>query len=182
MTAGSNIVLVGFMGTGKSSVGRRLAAMLGMRFVDMDDAIEQRAGKPIPRIFAEDGEPHFRALERALVADLSRQSGLIIATGGGVVLNPDNIRDFSAGGLVVCLWANAGTILARVGHETHRPLLAGDDKMANVRGLMDARRKLYEAIPLRVDTDTLSVDQAAERVLRLYRARTDATPHPSIEK
>lgn len=169
MTANPNIVLVGFMGTGKSSVGRHLAGALDMRFVDMDEVIEQRAGKPIPRIFAEEGEAHFRKLERALAQELSRQTGLVIAPGGGIVLNPDNIRDFSAGGVVVCLWADAETILARVQHETHRPLLAGGDKFLKIRELLESRRKLYEAIPLRVDTNRLTVQQTAEAVLQLCR-------------
>ena len=169
MTGKRNIVLVGFMGTGKSCVGRKLAAALDMAFLDMDQLIEQRAGKPIPGIFAEDGEPAFRAMERALAQELSARDGLVIATGGGIVLNPDNIRDLAATGLVVCLWASPATILARVGKETHRPLLAGGDKLRKIVRLLESRRRLYEAVPARVDTDGLPADDVADRVLRLYQ-------------
>ena len=101
MHTNSNIVLMGFMGTGKTSVGKHLAAALNLELVDMDQIIEQRAGKPITRIFAEEGEPHFRKLERALAQELSARSGLVIACGGGVVLNPDNVRDYSRSGQVL---------------------------------------------------------------------------------
>jgi shikimate kinase len=168
-----NIVLVGFMGTGKTSVGRRLADALGLEFLDMDHVIEQRAGKPISRIFAEDGESHFRALERSLARELSARGSLVIATGGGIVLDPDNIRDFSSSGLVVCLLACPEAILARVEKETHRPLLAGGDKLQKIRALLESRRALYEAIPARVDTNGLSAEQVADRVLALYRAPRD---------
>lgn len=164
-----NIVLVGFMGTGKSSVGRRLAGRLRLELLDMDAAIEARQGKPISRIFAEDGESHFRALERALTQELAAQSSRVIATGGGIVLNPENIRDFAATGLVVCLQATPETILARIGHDTQRPLLASGDKMTKIRDLLGKRQALYDAVPHQVDTDNLSPDQVASRIVALYR-------------
>jgi shikimate kinase len=171
-----NIVLVGFMGTGKTSVGRRLADALGLEFLDMDHVIEQREGKPISRIFAEDGEPYFRVLERSLARELSARGGRVVATGGGIVLNPDNIRDFSPSGLVVCLLASPEAILARVEKETHRPLLACGDKLQKIRALLDSRLALYEAIPVRIDTDGLSAEQVANRVLALYRATGNGAP------
>ena len=167
--ANRNIILIGFMGTGKSSVGTSLARELAMQFLDMDNVIVERKGKPIPAIFAEDGEPHFRALERDLVRELSARDGLVVATGGGIVLNPDNIRDFSRTGLAVCLNATPETILARVGHDTNRPLLAVPDKMGKIRSLLDARRPLYAAVPNQVDTNGLSVEQVVGRIVSLYR-------------
>ena len=89
-----NIVLVGFMGSGKTTVGKLLAEQTGMPLVDMDTQIEERAGKTINEIFAQDGEPHFRALEREMAQELASKTGQIISTGGGIVLNPDNIADF----------------------------------------------------------------------------------------
>jgi len=165
-----NIVLVGFMGTGKTSVGRQLADRLGLAFVDMDAVIEAHEGRPVPRIFAESGEPYFRALERDRVRELAARDGLAIATGGGVVLNPDNTRDFSLSGVLVCLTASPETILARVAAETHRPLLAGDDKGQKIRSLLKAREPFYGAIPSRVKTDGLTVDEVANAVLGLYFA------------
>jgi shikimate kinase len=173
---------MGFMGTGKTSVGRRLAERLGRRFLDMDSLIEQRAGKSVSRIFGEDGEPRFRALEREVVIELASQSGLVIGAGGGVVLNPDNVADYARTGLVVCLAASPEAILRRVGADTTRPLLAGPDKAAKIAALLEKRRPFYDAIPHRVDTTTLSVDAAAEAILALYARhawRTLKRPRPA---
>jgi shikimate kinase len=167
--ADANIVLVGFMGTGKSTVGRLLAARLGRPFVDMDEEIERRAGRPIPEIFAREGEPAFRRLERALVRELSARSGLVIAPGGGIVLDPANVADFARSGLVACLAAAPATILARVGQDPHRPLLQGGDPLGRIVALLDRRRDLYEAIPFRIDTDGLAPEAVAERVLARFR-------------
>jgi shikimate kinase len=167
MQAHRNIVLVGFMGTGKSRVGRTLADRLGLTFTDMDAVIEARADKPIARIFAEDGEPAFRRLERELVCELSAQSGLVVACGGGIVLNPDNIRDYAATGLVVCLSAAPETILRRVEKETHRPLLAEGDKLQKIRDLLARRQPLYDAIPHQVRTDGLSVEEIANGIVAI---------------
>lgn len=172
-----NIVLVGFMGAGKTCVGRFLAERLGMTFVDMDDVIVEREGKPIPRIFADEGEPHFRLVERRLVRELAARGGQVVGTGGGIVLDPDNIQDFSRTGLVVCLRASPRTILERVAHDTNRPLLAGADKMAKIRDILDARRALYDAVPCRVDTDSLTVEEVAQRIIGLYR--DDEGPAPT---
>jgi shikimate kinase len=164
-----NIVLVGFMGTGKTHMGRELSERLGLAFVDMDDCIVERAGKPIPEIFADDGEAAFRAIERQIVVDLSAESGRVIATGGGVVLNADNIRDYSREGLVICLSATPEVILARVEHDTNRPLLFADDKMEKIRTLLDSRQSLYDAIPNQIDTSALTADEVVERIVALYR-------------
>ena len=168
MTAKRNLVLVGFMGTGKSRVGKSLAERLGMTFLDMDEVIVQRTGKPIPRIFAEDGEPHFRELERNLVKELSAQGGRVIATGGGIVLNADNVGDFGRTGLVVCLSATPAAILERVGGDTNRPLLAGGDKMKKIAELLTKRQPLYAAIPHQVDTTRLTIEQVSDKIVSLY--------------
>ena len=164
-----NIALIGFMGSGKTSVGRLVAERLDMRFVDMDTLIEGREGRPISDIFANEGEAHFRKLEHALVKELAKDSGLVVSTGGGIVLNRQNIDAFRKTSLVVCLWADPETILKRVEHETHRPLLAGGDKLEKIRGILEKRRALYEAIPCRVDTNPLTVEEVARRVIALYR-------------
>jgi len=162
----ANIVLVGFMGTGKTAVGRILAARLGRPLVDMDAVLAERAGKTVAAIFAQDGERRFRARERALVRELAARTGLVIAAGGGVVLNPDNLRVFGRTGRVVCLAAAPEAILARVGRETHRPLLEGGDKARRIRELLEERRPLYAAIPDRIDTTGRTPAQVAAAILR----------------
>lgn len=164
----ANIVLVGFMGTGKSAVGRRLAGRLGRRFVDMDGVLETRAGKSITRIFAEEGEPYFRRLERSLVQELAQEQNLVIACGGGVVLNPDNLSDFGRSGLVVCLTAAPDEILRRVGASQHRPLLQDGDKSARIRDLLKTRQPLYAAIPCQIDTTGLAPDDVADKVWNVF--------------
>lgn len=163
-----NIILAGFMGTGKTTVGKLLARYRGMEFTDMDDCIVRRTGKSIPEIFATDGEPAFRALERQVVIELSARSGLVVATGGGVVLNPDNLRDFSAHGLLVCLTASPEVILERLRGDTGRPLLNAGDKGGKIRALLASRQHLYEAIPVKINTDTLGADAIARRILDEY--------------
>ena len=162
-----NITLIGFMGTGKTTVGKGVAEQLGMTFVDMDDVIEAREGRKISDIFETDGEPYFRQLERHLVLELSGKNNQVIATGGGVVLNPDNIRDYTMSGIVVCLTATPEVILERVAKESHRPLLEGDEKMNKILGILESRKDLYAAIPHQVDTTTLAISDVIDRVVAL---------------
>jgi len=119
-----NIILTGFMGTGKSTVGRLLAKKTGYRFVDTDTLIEQQTGKTITEIFTTQGEKAFRHLETELVKKLAKKGGQVIATGGGLVLNPDNVKELSRTGKIFCLTATADEILQRVKQqENTRPLL-----------------------------------------------------------
>ena len=160
-----NIVLVGFMGTGKTSVGLSLADRLGMTFLDMDDMIVEREERTIPEIFATDGEEYFRSLERSIVRELAEREGLVVATGGGIVLNRDNIDDFERTGLVVCLSAAPEVILARVEADTNRPLLEGDDKMVKITDLLNKRQALYDAVNCQVETDELSLDEVIGAIM-----------------
>lgn len=164
----ANLILVGFMGTGKSATGRRLAARLHREFVDMDAAIEAREGRAISDIFTQDGEPAFRRLERALVRELSAREDLVIAAGGGVVLDPENIRDFERTGVVVCLTAQPEELLRRLSGARHRPLLEQGDKEQRLRLLLEQRRPLYDAIAHQVDTTRLAPDEVARRVLEIF--------------
>jgi shikimate kinase len=183
MNARPNIVLVGFMGTGKTTIGHLLAKRLHTSFLDMDGEIERRAGKPVVRIFAEDGEPRFRAWERELAVQLSaRPAGLVIGTGGGIVLNPDNVRDFGRTGLVVCLTATPEAVLARLDGDTTRPLLATPDKFQRIQALLQARRPLYEAIAFRVDTTTLAPEAVADRILDRYLVQSPDAAAPTRHK
>jgi len=166
-----NIFLIGFMGTGKTVTGRALAERTGMELVDMDSIIEERAGKPISEIFATEGEPAFRKMERALTNELSQREGLIISTGGGVVLNPDNMTDFRTNGLVVCLTASPETIFQRVENDTTRPLLSGDKK-EQISGILEARQPLYDAVEHQIDGDRLNPEKRADAILSLYELDT----------
>lgn len=164
----SNIVLVGFMGTGKTATARLVARRLERQLIDMDAMIEAREGQKVSRIFAEKGEAYFRGCERNLVRELAERRNLVIAAGGGVVINPENISDFSRSGVVICLKASPEAILRRVGAETHRPLLEGDDKGRRIIEVLDSRRPLYDAIPHQIDTSHLTPDLAAARVIAIY--------------
>jgi len=166
-----NIVLVGFMGSGKSYVGKLVSEETGMPLLDMDSIIVERAGKPITEIFAEDGEAKFREYERDLVKELAETEGNIISTGGGIVLNPDNIADFERNGLVVCLLVDAESVLDRIKHDTSRPLLAGDKEKAIVETL-ETRKPLYEAITHKIDTSGRPFPpvQTAQEIIELYES------------
>ena len=168
-----NIILVGFMGTGKSATGRVVAKRLDRTFVDMDAVIEERAGRKISEIFKNDGESRFREMERELVKELAAGENQVIAAGGGVVLNPDNIAEFSRTGVVVCLKATPAVVLERVNGHNHRPLLEGGEKAERILRLLDSRRALYDAVPLQLDTSRLTPTAAADQVLELCK---DASP------
>jgi len=161
----SNIVLTGFMGAGKTSVGREVAARLGRPFIDLDDLIVARAGKSIPEIFAQDGEGAFRALEAALCREMSEPAGLVIAVGGGAVVNPANREALAAGGALICLDAAPEILLRRIGDDDNRPMIAGGDRLTRIRELLTQRAPAYAAIPAHLDTTHLSIPAAAERVM-----------------
>ncbi|MEY2957577.1 MAG: Shikimate kinase/3-dehydroquinate synthase [Actinomycetota bacterium] len=168
-----NVVLTGFMATGKSTVGRLLADRLGYGFVDTDAVIESRRG-PIPQIFAEHGEGEFRRLERELATELAARRGLVIATGGRMLVDPDNAEVLGATGTVVCLTAPADTVIARVladGVEG-RPMLVGSDLPTRIRGLLAERESAYRRFT-QVDTDDRSPIEVCEAVLEVVEARSD---------
>lgn len=147
-----NIVLVGFMGTGKTSVGRRLSSQLRMRYVDTDDVIEQDNRRRISDIFAEEGEAVFRQLESEAVREVSKRHHHVISTGGGVVLKETNMANLKRNGIVFCLTATAAEIYRRVGHQTHRPLLQTPDAMAKIQTMLAERHPYYAQADYMVKT------------------------------
>ncbi len=163
----TSLVLTGFMATGKTSVGRRVAEHLGLRFVDMDAVIEERAGKTIARIFAEEGEAAFREMEATLARELAEQDGLVIATGGGCMLREENRAAFAGRAVVICLWAAPEEVLRRAGADPARPLLPKDG-VEQIGKLLEQRRAAYRALPHHVDTTGLTLDEVVERVVELY--------------
>ncbi|MES2660100.1 MAG: shikimate kinase [Verrucomicrobiota bacterium] len=171
-TPPKNIVLIGFMGSGKSTVGRELHQRLGYPLVDMDHVIEQRAGKSIAAIFAEDGEEKFREMETALLEELFDPSAprRIISTGGGVI-GRDGNRDLLRNlGYVVWLQAPLAVILERTSKNRDRPLLHTDDPAARIEALLAVRKPLYaETAHLKVDTTGLDCGELATGILESAR-------------
>jgi len=165
----ANIILCGFMGTGKTTIGQIIAGRLGWSFVDTDQVIEERQGKAIRMIFAEAGEPYFRRLESDLCIELATWRQTVIATGGGTVVKPENRAALQRAGLVVCLDAPAEAIAARLAGVTDRPMLAGDDPAARIRELLAMRVSAYSAIPCHVDTAGRSPEAIADEVIQLWQ-------------
>jgi len=162
-----NIVLVGFMGSGKSSVGRLLAGTLHGRFVDTDRLVVNRAGREITDIFASEGEAWFREQESLVLRSLLSGSGLVVATGGGIVIAPGNAAALKRLGFVVWLAASEEVIWERVSRNRKRPLLHTENPRETVRALLEKRNPLYEAVAdLKVETSGLTHAEVAERVCR----------------
>jgi len=165
-----NIALIGFMGTGKSTVGQLAAGMLGFSFIDTDAMIEQSAGKRIPDIFATDGEARFREYERDVVAKLREMHHTVISTGGGMVTNPANLADLKEHALVVCLWCSAETILKRVGHQTHRPLLRVENPLEKIRALLAERAPAYRQADVLLSSEFRKPKEVATHVVHQFRS------------
>ena len=164
----SNIVLVGFMGTGKTSIGKRLSMQLRMRYVDTDDIVEQDSGRSISDIFAEDGEPTFRALESEAVRKVSKLSNYIIATGGGVVLKAENMVELKRNGIVFCLTATAEEIYRRVQHQPHRPLLQTPDPLLKISTMLEERHPYYTKADYMVETTGRSFGEVMAYIKRVF--------------
>lgn len=162
----TNIALVGFMGTGKTTVGNVLAARLGKEFIETDAMVERKTGKKIAQIFAEKGEPFFRDLETEAVKEAAARTNVVIACGGGVVLNPASIDRLKQNGIVVLLEASQSEVLKRTAGDTGRPLLTEDDRSDKVRKLMDYRKPFYtRAADITIDTTDRSIDAIVDEIL-----------------
>ena len=162
------IILIGFMGSGKSSVGRILANKLGYELVDTDALLEERAGAQIPRIFREQGEPAFRALESEVLAAVAGRRRSVIATGGGAPAHPPNRHFFTRGDSVFHLRVSLRAARERTGENADRPLLAQDPEA--VRRLYQGRQSVYEELGQSVDTDGKTPDAVADEIMRLLRS------------
>ena len=162
----TSIALIGFMGTGKTVVGKALAEQLGKEFVELDSLIEQMAGKTIPEIFKEDGEIAFRELEIEATKEVSKKKNTVIACGGGVVLNKINIDRLRKESMIVYLTASPRAILKRTLSEGEtRPLLNVQDKISEIRELLSFRRPFYErAADITINTSKLDIDSVVERI------------------
>ncbi len=139
--------------------------MLGRDFVDLDALIEAEAGMSIPEIFATRGEPAFRSMEAQMVTRVAQRAGLVIAAGGGTIVNENNLNELRRNGIIITLAADTETILARVGSAQDRPLLSGENKAERIRDLLAKRQQAYAKADIIVDTTPLSIDEVARHII-----------------
>jgi 3-dehydroquinate synthase len=159
-----NVVLTGFMGTGKTVVGQNLADELSYEFVDTDRLIEEKTGQSISQIFRDEGEAHFRKIEKEIIHQISGRDGLVVATGGGAVMDPENVASLRKNGWLICLTAQPEKILSRLGEQTDRPLLNSSDRLSEIQRLMNFRRPSYSQADFTVETDSMSVTQVVREI------------------
>lgn len=162
----SNIVLIGFAGAGKTSVGKRLARILNRQFFDTDQMIERVAGLPVPAIIEKFGEKHFRAKEKEVIKDLSEKEKVVVSTGGGAVVDRENFEMLKKKGLIICLSAKPEVIYYRVKEEGNRPLLQKKGEVYwNILRLMREREEIYRQADFVLDTSDLNYEQIIDRIL-----------------
>jgi shikimate kinase len=165
----TNLYLVGFMGTGKSTVGRVVARQMGFEFIDSDHEIERREGHPVSQIFAAKGEPAFRAMEREFIEHGHPPRRCVVSCGGGLIVPPGMLELLRSRGVVICMHAPIETILQRTMHATHRPLLAVENPEQRLRELYAQREALYRQAGTMILTDKRPLREIAAHVLRVYR-------------
>ena len=164
-----NIFLTGFMGCGKTSVGRVLSARLGCDFVDLDEVIVREAGMSIKEIFAGQGEPAFRELESQALAGIAAGSGVVVSTGGGAVIAQQNRSVMRQTGSIVNLTASVEAIAARLCGDSERPLLEGDASIQRIRDMLRKREQFYADADLRIDTTAKKIDQVVAEILQTLK-------------
>ncbi len=178
MAKAQNIILVGLMGSGKSTIGRHLAKSLELEFVDSDHEIERRTGANIPLIFDVEGEAGFRQREKKVIDELTQRRGVVLATGGGAVLDPENRARLRERGKVIYLYATAEQLLSRTAKDRNRPLLQTADPRARLQELLAVRDALYrEVADLVVDTGGRTARSAEREILAKIRPAVPAKRH-----
>ena len=165
----TNLYLTGFMGTGKTSIGREVAKALRYRFVDSDRWIEKNCGMKIPEIFASKGEEWFREQEHRFVEEGHPDEGCVVACGGGLITVDRTRRALESKGLLVALFASPETVLLRTSRNKNRPLLQTEDPETRIRELMAQRDPIYQSVPLAVSTDGRAFGDVRDAILRIYR-------------
>ena len=181
MKTDQHLILTGFMGSGKSSVGKELASLLGRPFIDLDDCIEKQMGLTITEIFAHQGEAAFRRLEQQSLQEVLAYPPVVLATGGGTIINESNRHLMQKRGYIVFLDAGEDTIMKRTSSSRSRPLLLAQDKTAasdsfrqeKIKDLLNARRPFYELCQLKILTDNLSVHQVAQKIIEQLSSNLD---------
>jgi len=166
-----NIVLTGFMGSGKTTIGRLIAQKLGVELVDTDSEIIKEFRLPIEEIFKLYGEEKFREVESKVIERISNLENVVISTGGGVVLNPKNIEMLRKKGVIYFLYASPESVLNRLKDDESRPLLKNGDKLSNIIRLMNLRMPFYKNCDFEINTDILSPELAAEKIISIHIAK-----------
>jgi len=167
-----NIIITGFMGTGKSVVAKELARKLKMEFIDMDRIVEEGQGMSIADIFSRYGEDYFREQENKLVKELSQKENMIIATGGGTLLSSDNASILRQRGQIICLYADSRTIYNRVKRRNNRPLLKGENVLSEIDRLLEERKKIYDNIKWKIDTTNLNIQEVTNKIIALLKSES----------
>jgi shikimate kinase len=163
----NNIYLVGFMGTGKTSTGKELAKRKKLQFMDLDELIELKQKRLISDIFAEKGEPYFRRVEKQVLKQVSKEKKFVVACGGGIVLDPENIKIMKETGIMVCLTSSPEAICKRTSACSTRPLLNVKDPKKQIEHLLKMRAPYYAKADKAIDTSKLSVKETAEKIIKL---------------
>ncbi|MCM8795400.1 MAG: shikimate kinase [Candidatus Omnitrophica bacterium] len=169
-----NIYLVGFMGTGKTAVGRELAKKKKWQFMDLDELIALREKQTIVDIFAKKGEAYFRRTETKILKEVSSQNKFVVACGGGIVINSENIKVMKETGIIICLTATPQVILKRTSGSTARPLLNVKDPKQQIELLLKLRAPYYAQADVMIDTSDLSIKEVVEKIDKLIQGRTKA--------
>ncbi|MDD4289287.1 MAG: shikimate kinase [Atribacterota bacterium] len=163
-----NIFITGFMGTGKSTVACALAKKINKNLIDTDKIIESRIGKSIAEIFDSEGEEYFRRIEKQIFQEIASINNLVIATGGGTLLDKENHRLALKNGIIILLQASPQVIFSRLQKENLRPLLSGKNKLAKIIDLLNKRKAKYCRFEYCIDTSYLTVNQVVEKIIQIY--------------
>ncbi|MFH1644933.1 MAG: shikimate kinase [Candidatus Omnitrophota bacterium] len=165
MKKNKNIVIVGFMGTGKTEVSKLLAKVLRRQRLCIDDMIELKEGKTIDKIFSQNGEPYFRKVESEIVLSVSKDENAVIDAGGGVVIDENNVRNLKKNGVIVCLSANPEVIYERTKGHKHRPLLNNDNPISKITELLAERKDYYNRADFIIDTSNISLNEVVDAIV-----------------
>lgn len=171
-----NIVLVGLMGSGKSAVGRTLGKKLGRRFIDTDRYIERKAGKTVPELFSENGELAFRTLERETIKKISQYIGIVIATGGGAIKDPENFKYLKESGWIIALYASPSILYQRILGKRVRPLLQNEeDPVKKLEEIYNERKNMYSKADFQIDTENKEINDIADEIISLFEINKKIT-------
>lgn len=161
----SLITLCGFMGTGKSAVGKSLSLVLRYQFFDSDREIQAREARSIHQIFENEGEAHFRKIEKERIGDLIKNENTVLSVGGGAILDKEVFDLLDSSGVMILLTADVEEIVKRLGHENERPLLQGGDRRKKIEKLLLDRKKIYSKVKIQIDTSGLAIDEVVRKIV-----------------